>query len=725
MVAGDCNIGLNDLVVPYETITGFRVSGLLGVPSSGRKDDRTNLGLNQAIFQNRVFEGTAKIGSKVEIFINDRLVDSTEVLTGNDRSPMGMGIWRFDNVSLAGSDMNQVRIAVTDLSGSKTQLNQAILGTPLLFPKGKASYTAAFGRNRNMSGSPYMRGLMSGGHVKYGLTSTLTIGGALAAYNGFYVPLDTFDLNQNGRDYPVSGANAGLDFAWQPFTSLMVSGGAARSLSKWHASTQPGNDTAMQLRGDLYISKTAKMNMRIFRYGPNFFSGQTQQLYDRKGYTLDLLMNPWLGYQLDLAMGTVANNLSGTLTNGKSYQFQHAALHGNVFRNTSAGIALDRLSGGLTGESLHMMTTLSMSTVLGKDIRFDGVTALGKALATGSSVDFFTGLSLPAIDLYSSPRTIMSILKPVSLQHFLGLSYVEGNSVRLLTLVHGFKPGQTARANRGLDVFTEIGRDFYNREMFFQSRIEYPMPMLGGARVGLTSQFFRGSWKVMLATDMSNLYGLYRSHLQPITARHIDPNYGAVHGCVFLDYNGNGKRDPGEPGLANIRVYCGSRQSVLTDRNGYYVLPSTSRLYKERVYLDINTVPATYSPTHAIQTAYVNPGNLTEIDLGVTPTQSVTGLVELITPNAGSVPLSGVRVVLLQLDGKEVTDSITAQDGSYYLGEARPGKYLLHLDKDTLPKDCAQEKDLTPIDVIASKDTQEMKVPAIKVTFVQPLIHKL
>jgi hypothetical protein len=58
----------------------------------------------------------------------------------------------------------------------------------------------------------------------------------------------------------------------------------------------------------------------------------------------------------------------------------------------------------------------------------------------------------------------------------------------------------------------------------------------------------------------------------PGGARALRAQNAAISGTVFLDANGNGVRDPGERGLANVAV---SNQSevVVTDANGSYRLP--------------------------------------------------------------------------------------------------------------------------------------------------------
>ena len=84
--------------------------------------------------------------------------------------------------------------------------------------------------------------------------------------------------------------------------------------------------------------------------------------------------------------------------------------------------------------------------------------------------------------------------------------------------------------------------------------------------------------------------------------------------------------DPGEPGSENITVFLGNFAKVSTDRNGYFILPSFGQDRSIRVYIDIDTVPATYSPTHAIQTVNLVPGSLTEANFGITPLNSVQAL---------------------------------------------------------------------------------------------------
>ncbi|HJQ27527.1 MAG TPA: hypothetical protein VKA60_26815 [Blastocatellia bacterium] len=47
---------------------------------------------------------------------------------------------------------------------------------------------------------------------------------------------------------------------------------------------------------------------------------------------------------------------------------------------------------------------------------------------------------------------------------------------------------------------------------------------------------------------------------------------GRLQGMVWLDLNGNGQPDPGEPGLADVRIVTGSGRDTLTDATGEFVL---------------------------------------------------------------------------------------------------------------------------------------------------------
>jgi hypothetical protein len=62
------------------------------------------------------------------------------------------------------------------------------------------------------------------------------------------------------------------------------------------------------------------------------------------------------------------------------------------------------------------------------------------------------------------------------------------------------------------------------------------------------------------------------------------------------------------------------------------------------------------------------------------------------------------------IDGLMAIDSITARDGSYYLGDVRPGKYCIEMDGETLPPKYTFEAQKKEVEVAPKIESQELKM---------------
>ncbi len=92
---------------------------------------------------------------------------------------------------------------------------------------------------------------------------------------------------------------------------------------------------------------------------------------------------------------------------------------------------------------------------------------------------------------------------------------------------------------------------------------------------------------------------------------------GIITGRVFDDKNRNGKADPEEPGLANVRVFAVGATSLETrsGANGQYVLQVPPGTYT--VTLDRTALPKRYEPTTPLSaTVTVQTGQTVSIDFG-------------------------------------------------------------------------------------------------------------
>lgn len=113
-----------------------------------------------------------------------------------------------------------------------------------------------------------------------------------------------------------------------------------------------------------------------------------------------------------------------------------------------------------------------------------------------------------------------------------------------------------------------------------------------------------------------------------------------VTGMVFQDRNGNGVRDPGEPGVPGIVVHRGAETAV-TDANGEYRMISGSTV---RAEIDDRTLPKGW-----IQSPRSLDGAGDPLELGVIPMAALDVRVDLAPLADGTVPAVRVGTVTLTL----------------------------------------------------------------------------
>jgi hypothetical protein len=222
----------------------------------------------------------------------------------------------------------------------------------------------------------------------------------------------------------------------------------------------------------------------------------------------------------------------------------------------------------------------------------------------------------------------------------------------------------------------------------------------------------------MALLDLTSLYANQDGRFVRATARRVRADEGAVSGRVYLDYNANARPDPGEPGVAGVEVKLGDLYTAVTDEDGYYILPSLNQR-RVRVYLEMESLPAIYSAVHGSQIARVEHGNMTEVDLFVTPLISISGKVIATAPDGDEIPIYGLRMVLRDArSGEFVADSITAQNGTYYLGNILPGEYVLRVDPETLAARYRIKQMERTITVKPTRDVLDIDIPPFQTELV-------
>ncbi len=157
-----------------------------------------------------------------------------------------------------------------------------------------------------------------------------------------------------------------------------------------------------------------------------------------------------------------------------------------------------------------------------------------------------------------------------------------------------------------------------------------------------------------------------------------------IAGLVFLDLNGNGIYDPGEPLLENIPLVSGGI-SRSTDKNGRFLFENLLPGIYE-VKFDETTLPADYSIVTSPKVVELRENENFFLEFGVTANGIISGRVFLDrnlsgTYDAGDEPMSFVGIYIETLERV----IYTRRDGTFYLENVPLGEHKLRVLDETLP----------------------------------------
>ncbi len=164
--------------------------------------------------------------------------------------------------------------------------------------------------------------------------------------------------------------------------------------------------------------------------------------------------------------------------------------------------------------------------------------------------------------------------------------------------------------------------------------------------------------------------------------------YGALSAETFLDENGNGRRDPGEPPIAGAGSFVnGVTWPELSDANGVLYQHTILPDMRAKVLLNPSTLPDPLMQAGGDGFSFVpRAGHTTRFDLPVIQTADVNGTVYQPGANGGSKPCAGVTVELVDAAGKVVASTRSAYDGYYELQNFPTGVYRLRIKPEDLER---------------------------------------
>lgn len=140
-------------------------------------------------------------------------------------------------------------------------------------------------------------------------------------------------------------------------------------------------------------------------------------------------------------------------------------------------------------------------------------------------------------------------------------------------------------------------------------------------------------------------------------------------------------------GLPKVRIYFGNH-TIITDKDGYYEIDGVSPGI-HKVSIDFSDIPA-YLAAISNESVDVNVerGKVSDYDFILSYYGSAEGKLELIgenldiTKNKEEVSIEGIRIYLEGTD----FEGLTNEDGTFVIGDVKPGKYKILVDPDFLPE---------------------------------------
>jgi hypothetical protein len=158
---------------------------------------------------------------------------------------------------------------------------------------------------------------------------------------------------------------------------------------------------------------------------------------------------------------------------------------------------------------------------------------------------------------------------------------------------------------------------------------------------------------------------------------------GGITGRVFLDVNGDGRRQDDEPALPGTRILVGNRWRI-ADAEGRFQVWGLSP-YEELVISTDTTSLASpwWVPGFGSAAVFPAPNTFRTVDIPVV----IGGIVEgsLLLDGAGSLPSDRtVAVLLIETTTGRRTTVETFSDGSFYRAGVRPGHYAAVVDSAAL-----------------------------------------
>ena len=195
----------------------------------------------------------------------------------------------------------------------------------------------------------------------------------------------------------------------------------------------------------------------------------------------------------------------------------------------------------------------------------------------------------------------------------------------------------------------------------------------------------RGDFSLLFKIAFS--FGMQPRGNEPVFRGQSFARTGAISPLVFLDRDGDGKFGPGDTPLPNVRLRTDSYAfRDKTDQAGTALVTGLDPYQETPVRVDTETLEDPYwkAPDQNIA-VLPRPGSVVKLDFPVYETGEVDGAIEM-ERSGQRVPLPGIRLQVVDSNGKVASQALSGYDGSFFVQGVRLGSYTLRADPEQLAR---------------------------------------
>ena len=225
--------------------------------------------------------------------------------------------------------------------------------------------------------------------------------------------------------------------------------------------------------------------------------------------------------------------------------------------------------------------------------------------------------------------------------------------------------------------------------------------VVGGQTFSGSAQYDKAHRRVQVGNDFANGRGI---------------GYGGVEGELFVDTNGNGRRDPGEGGVPNVHVTIGSQQ-VVTDADGWFAMGTLLSYVPTLVEIDTMSLP---NPMWMIEKGTIGvvprPNSYLRLSIPVAPGGGIVGVLEYGDRARGP---AGAEIQVLNVETREVRRVVTYSDGSFEAYKLHPGTYEVTASNATLRRARARS---VPVHVVVPANNEASFVENVSLALVPDVL---